>query len=105
MDLNFYANEGKNLSKFAKYNIETINNRKYIVADTSTKMHSSGAPLIDLEEDFSINALVDLLNIGKSAVFEENNLEEQIINFVNKYSTLGLMNDFPINKYFCLDEK
>ena len=50
MDLNFYANEGKNLSKFAKYNIETINNRKYIVADTSTKMHSSGAPLIDLEE-------------------------------------------------------
>lgn len=105
MDLNFYANEGHNLYKFAKYNIETINNRKYIVADRSTKNHSSGAPLIDLEEDFSINALVDLLNIGKSAVFEENNLEEQIINFVNTYSTLGLMSDFPINKYFCLDEK
>lgn len=105
MDLNFYANEGHNLYKFAKYNIETINNRKYIVADSSTKNHSSGAPLIDLEEDFSINALVDLLNIGKSAVYEENNLEEQIINFVNTYSTLGLMNDFPINKYFCLDEK
>ena len=105
MDLNFYANEGHNLYKFAKYNIETINNRKYIVADSSTKNHSSGAPLIDLEEDFSINALVDLLNIGKSAVFEENNLEEQIINFVNTYSTLGLMSDFPINKYFCLDEK
>ena len=83
MDLNFYANEGHNLYKFAKYNIETINNRKYIVADSSTKNHSSGAPLIDLEEDFSINALVDLLNIGKSAVYEENNLEEQIINFVN----------------------
>ena len=79
MDLNFYANEGKNLSKFAKYNIETINNKKYIVADSSTKKNSSGAPLIDLEE--------------------------QIINFVNKYSTLGLMNDFPMNKYFCLDEK
>ena len=105
MDLNFYANEGHNLYKFAKYNIETINNRKYIVADSSTKNHSSGAPLIDLEEDFSINALVDLLNIGKSAVFEENNLEEQIINFVNTYSTLGLMSDFPINKYFCLDKK
>lgn len=105
MDLNFYANEGSNLSKFVKYNIETINNKKYIVADSSTKKHSSGAPLIDLEEDFSINALVDLLNIGKSAVYEENNLEEQIINFVNTYSTLGLMNDFPVNKYFCLDEK
>ena len=73
MDLNFYANEGSNLSKFVKYNIETINNRKYIVADSSTKKHSSGSPLIDLEEDFSINALVDLLNIGKSAVYEENN--------------------------------
>ena len=36
MDLNFYANEGSNLSKFVKYNIETINNKKYIVADSST---------------------------------------------------------------------
>ena len=102
MDLNFYANEGHNLYKFAKYNIETINNRKYIVADSSTKNHSSGAPLIDLEEDFSINALVDLLNIGKSAVYEENHLEEQIINFVNTYSTLGLMNKLLIgSNWYC----
>jgi superfamily II DNA/RNA helicase len=87
MDLNFYANEGSNLSKFVKYNIETINNKKYIVADSSTKKHSSGAPLIDLEEDFSINALVDLLNKCPQAIIYTCFNEEQVIvsEILNKY--------------------
>ena len=87
INLNFYANEGRNLSKFVKYNIETINNKKYIVADSSIKNHSSGANLIDLEEDFFINALVDLLNIGKSAGYEENNVVKTIL----KYSSLSVL--------------
>ncbi len=45
------------------------------------------------------------MNIGKSAIYKESDLEEKVIEFVNKYSTLGLINDFPINKYFFLDEK
>lgn len=105
MDLNFYANEGHNLYKFAKYNIENINGKKYIVPESSDKAQASGAPLIDLSEDFTLNALVDLLNIGKSAVNNEDSLEYKVLEFVNKYSTLGLMNDLPINKYFFLDEK
>lgn len=105
MDLNFYAYEGRNLFKFARYSIELINGKKYIVPNSVSNKHDSGAPLIDLEEDFSENALIDLLNIGKSAIFNEDDLETKIINFVNTYSTLGLMNDFPINKYFFLDEE
>lgn len=104
MDLNFYANEGHNLYKFAKYNIENINGKKYIVPESSDKSLTSGAPLIDLKEDFTLNALVDLLNLGKLAVHNESSLEDKILEFVNKYSTLGLMNDLPINKYFFLDE-
>lgn len=105
MDMNFYANEGHNLHKFASYNIETISEKKYIVPDSSSNKPSSGAPLIDLEEDFTLNALVDLLNIGQSATYNEDSLEKDVLDFVNKYSTLGLMNDLPINKYFFLNEK
>lgn len=105
MNLNFYAYEGINLFKFARYEIKTINEKKYIVPDSYNKKHSSGAPFIDLEEDFTLNALINLLNIGKSAVYQEDDIENKIINFVNKYSTLGLMNDFPINRYFFLNDK
>lgn len=105
MDLNFQAIESNNIFKFVNYKIEDINGKKYIVPDSVSKKHNSGAPLIDLEEDYSETILIELLNVGKSAVFKENDLEKQIIRFVNKYSTLGLMCDFPINRYFFLDEK
>lgn len=105
MDLNFQAIEGNNIFKFVNYRIENIDGKKYIVPDSVSKKHDSGAPLIDLEEDYSETILIELLNVGKSAVLKENDLEKQIIKFVKKYSTLGLMCDFPINRYFFLDEK
>lgn len=105
MNLNFQAVEGNNIFKFVNYRIENIDGKKYIVPDSVSKKHGNGAPLIDLEEDYSETILIELLNVGKSAVFKENDLEKQIIKFVNKYSTLGLMCDFPINRYFFLDEK
>lgn len=105
MDLNFQTVERNNIFKFVNYRIENINGKKYIVPDSVSKKHDSGAPLIDLEEDYSETILIELLNVGKSAVFKENDLEKQIIKFVNKYSTLGLICDFPINRYFFLNEK
>lgn len=105
MDLNFQAVEENNIFKFVNYRIENIDGKKYIVPDSVSKKHDIGAPLIDLEEDYSETILIELLNVGKSAVFKENDLEKQIIKFVKKYSTLGLMCDFPINRYFFLDEK
>lgn len=52
MSLNFSAFEGKNIFKFAKYEIKEIGKTKYIVPDSINKKHSSGAPLIDIEKDF-----------------------------------------------------
>lgn len=43
------------------------------------KKHSNGAPLIDIEKN--------------------------VLDFFNKYSTLGLINDLPLNKYFFLADK
>ena len=51
MSLNFSAFEGKNIFKFAKYEIKEISKTKYIVSDSINKKHSSGAPLIDIEKD------------------------------------------------------
>ena len=105
MSLNFSAFEGKNIFKFAKYEIKEISKTKYIVPDSINKKHSSGAPLIDIEKDFEESILIDLLNIGKLAFYNENDIGESILDFVNKYSTLGLINDLPLNKYFFLDDK
>ena len=46
MSLNFSTFEGKNIFKFAKYEIKEIDKIKYIVPDSVNKKHSSGAPLI-----------------------------------------------------------
>lgn len=105
MSLNFSAFEGKNIFKFAKYEIKEIGKTKYIVPDSINKKHSSGAPLIDIEKDFEESILIDLLNIGKLAFYNETDIEKSVLDFVNKYSTLGLINDLPLNKYFFLDDK
>ena len=105
MILNFSAFEGKNIFKFAKYEIKEISKTKYIVSDSINKKHSSGAPLIDIEKDFEESILIDLLNIGKLVFYNENDIEKSVLDFVNKYSTLGLINDLPLNKYFFLNDK
>ena len=105
MNLNFSAFEGKNIFKFAKYDIKEVNKKKYIFPDSINKEQSSGAPLIDIEKDFEESILIDLLNIGKLAFYNETDIEKSVLDFVNKYSTLGLINDLPLNKYFFLDDK
>ena len=105
MSLNFSAFEGKNILKFSKYEINEIGKIKYIIPDSINKKHSSGAPLIDIEKDYEESILIDLLNIGKLAFYNETDIEKSVLDFVNKYSTLGLINDLPLNKYFFLDDK
>ena len=105
MSLNFSAFEWKNIFKFSKYEIKEIGKIKYIVPNSINKKHSSGAPLIDIEKDYEESILIDLLNIGKLAFYNENDIEKSVLDFVDKYSTLGLINDLPLNKYFFLDDK
>ncbi len=101
MDLNFHAFEGKNIYKFSKYKIIEISKTKYIAPADNAK----SSTVVDLESSYAESVLIEFMNLGKSAIYKESDLEEKVIEFVNKYSTLGLINDFPINKYFFLDEK
>ena len=50
MNLNFSAFEGKNIFKFAKYDIKEIDKKKYIFPDSINKEPSSGAPIINIEK-------------------------------------------------------
>ena len=79
MSLNFSAFEGKNIFKFAKYEIKEISETKYIVSDSINKKHSSGAPLIDIEKGFEESILIDLLNIGKLVFYNENDIEKSVL--------------------------
>ena len=100
MNLNFSAFERKNIFKFSKYEIKEIGKIKYTVPDSINKKHSNGAPLIDMEKDYEESILIHLLNIDKLAFYNENDIEKSVLDFVDKYSTLGLINDLPLNKYF-----
>lgn len=101
MELNFHAFEGKNIFKYSNYKLVEINKNKYIAPADDAKI----SVVVDLEDSYAESVLIDFMNIGKSAVYKESDLEKKVIEFVNKYSTLGLINDFPINKYYFLDEK
>lgn len=101
MELNFHAFEGKNIFKYSNYKLVEIDKNKYIAPADGAKI----SVVVDLEDSYAESVLIDFMNIGKSAFYKESDLEEKVISFVNKYSTLGLINDFPINKYFFLDEK
>ena len=75
MSLNFSAFEGKNIFKFAKYEVKEIGKTKYIVPDSINKKHSSGAPLIDIEKDF---AEVKLIKTGEyEYIYDKHYLEIQ----------------------------
>ena len=79
MNLNFSAFEGKNIFKFAKYDIKEINKKKYIFPDSINREQSSGTPLIDIEKDFEESILIDLLNIGKLAFYNETDIEKSVL--------------------------
>ena len=49
--------------------------------------------------------LLALLNIGKKAYFFEDINDLEILNFAKSYGLLGFMADFPINKYYILEDE
>ena len=98
MNINLKLETGQYCYVYSQYKIEKINDRKYIIPEIgATKKGVSVTEHIERQ-------LIDLLNIGKKAYFYEDNIEADILNYVQNYGLLGLMADFPINKYYILDD-
>ena len=98
MKLNIYTETMKFSYIYSKYKIEKIKGVKYVMPEENAHMSPS---LITESLDA---ALVDILNIGKKIYYNEEVSDDELLRYVNKYGLLGFMINFPINKYFFLDD-
>ena len=102
MNLNFESNNKQSL-KYRKYNIKEINGKSYIVPELENVEE-----YIDLYDPIKNinNAIVDLINIGeKIAMQDVQDIENDVLDFVNNYGLLGFINDTPVSRKFIIDEE
>ena len=99
MNVNFNFENGQISYVYSNYKIEKIRDRKYILPEKKATQNA-----ISLTENID-KKLLALLNIGKKAYFFEDINDLEILNFAKSYGLLGFMADFPINKYYILEDE
>ena len=100
-----YGFNNESLPKFEEYEIKEINNIKYVVPKI-LKENRTNYSLIDFD-DYKENdkPLIDFINLGKLSLEEKENTDKLLIEYVNKYGLLGLIHDFPVNRYYTLEKE
>ena len=99
MNINLKLDTQKFCYVYRNFKIEEINNRRYIIPEEN----ATRSP-ITISEHIE-NILIDILNIGKKAFFNEEINDLEILEFANHYGLLGFMSDFPVNRYYILDNE
>lgn len=99
MKTNFYVESQQFCYVYDKYAIEEINGIKYIIPAKGTKKQP--AMIADRLNDI----MIKLLNIGKKAYHNEKIEDSEILEFVSDAGLCGFMADFPINRYYFLDNE
>ncbi len=87
------------LYRYSEYMMKKIDEKKYIFPAEEAHIVEN-----DINKDFS-EILIELLNIGKSVYYNENEIEETVVNFVNHYGLLGFINYYPVNELYFLDNE
>lgn len=98
MKANFYIESQQFCYAFESYKIEEINGIRYVIPEKNTKQRVSTSS--ERMNEFTIN----LLNIGKKAYYNEEIEDIEILDYVRNFGLFGFMADFPINRYFILDD-
>ena len=98
MKANFYIESQQFCYAFENYKIEEINGIRYVIPDKNAKQRVSTSS--ERMNEFTIN----LLNIGKKAYYNEEIEDIEILDYVRNFGLFGFMADFPINRYFILDD-
>ena len=98
MKANFYIESQQFCYAFENYKIEEINGIKYVIPEKNAKQRVSTSS--ERMNEFTIN----LLNIGKKAYYNEEIEDIEILDYVRNFGLFGFMADFPINRYFILDD-
>ena len=99
MKTNFYVESQQFCYVYNKYKIEKINGVKYIVPEKEAGKQPS------VIADRINEIMIKLLNIGKKAYHNEEIEDIEILEFVTDVGFCGFMSDFPINRYYFLDEE
>lgn len=98
MKANFYIESQQFCYAFENYKIEEINEIRYVIPEKNAKQRVSTSS--ERMNEFTIN----LLNIGKKAYYNEEIEDIEILDYVRNFGLFGFMADFPINRYFILDD-
>lgn len=98
MKANFYIESQQFCYAFENYKIEEINGLRYVIPEKNAKQRVSTSS--ERMNEFTIN----LLNIGKKAYYNEEIEDIEILDYVRNFGLFGFMADFPINRYFILDD-
>ncbi len=98
MKANFYIESQQFCYAFENYKIEEINGIRYVIPEKNAKQRVSTSS--ERMNEFTIN----LLNIGKKAYYNEEIEDIEILDYVRNFGLFGFMADFPINRYFILDD-
>lgn len=98
MKANFYVESQQFCYAFDNYKIEEINGKRYVIPERNANRRvSTSAERMD---EFTVS----LLNIGKKAYYDEEIEDIEILDYVKSFGLFGFMADFPINRYFILDD-
>jgi len=98
MKANFYIESQQFCYAFENYKIEEINGIRYVIPEKNAKQRVSTSS--ERMNEFTIN----LLNIGKKAYYNEKIEDIEILDYARNFGLFGFMADFPINRYFILDD-
>ena len=98
MKANFYIESEHFCLAFDKYVIEETNGKKYVLPEKGAKSHNSTF------SNWIDRYLIDILNIGKKVYYQEKVEDIEILDYVQSYGLFGFMADFPVNRYYILDD-
>ena len=98
MKANFYIENQRFCLTFDRYVIEEINGKRYILPEKGAKNH------VSTFSDWLDRYMIDILNIGKKVYYNEEVEDIEILDYVRSYGLFGFMADFPINRYYVLDD-
>ena len=98
MKANFYIENQRFCLAFDRYVIEEINGKRYVLPEKGAKNHASTF------SDWIDRYLIDILNIGKKVYYKEEVGDIEILDYVRNYGLFGFMADFPVNRYYVLDD-
>ena len=98
MKANFYIENQRFCLAFDRYVIEEINGKRYVLPEKGAKSDASTF------SDWIDRYLIDILNIGKKVYYNEEVEDIEILDYVRNYGLFGFMADFPVNRYYVLDD-